>query len=115
MNNKITGNIGEELAVDYLKKNGCRIMDRNVYIAGGEIDIVAVKDKTIVFIEVKYRSTAKFGTPLESITPAKIKALIKSIRTYVAKHHLYGNDMRIDVIGILGDKIEHIKDAFWIN
>ena len=72
------GNLGEYLACQYLKKLGYKILDRNYRIRGGEIDIVAQDRDYLVFIEVKTRNSSEYGLPSESITPWKIKALLKT-------------------------------------
>ncbi|MDE6967228.1 MAG: YraN family protein, partial [Clostridia bacterium] len=69
LNTKNIGNKGEDIAAAYLKRKGYKIVDRNVYIAGGELDIVAVDNNILVFVEVKMRNNNSYGSPLESITP----------------------------------------------
>ena len=112
MNNlfkKEEGELGERLAVEYLKKQGYKILERNFRIRGGEIDIIAIDPSTssgqggdtLVFIEVKTRRSNEFGTPLEAITPWKLRALIKSAQFYKVKHPHLPDLMRIDAIGII--------------
>ncbi|HEX8932313.1 MAG TPA: YraN family protein [Patescibacteria group bacterium] len=72
------GRRGEDLACEYLKKLNFKIIERNFRIRVGEIDIVAIDDLTLVFVEVKTRKTTEFGIPLEQITPWKIKPMIKT-------------------------------------
>src|SRR5688572_24696728 len=79
------GNIGEDLACNYLLKLGYKIIGRNFRIRGGEIDIVASDKEILVFVEVKARFNHKFGLPIESITPWKLKALQKSALFYIQK------------------------------
>src|SRR6185369_1062344 len=103
---KEEGKIGEDIAVEYLKKHGFKIIDRNFLIRGGEIDIVALEysnvteEETLVFIEVKTRRSNEFGTPLEAITPWKIRSLIKTAQFYKVKHPNLPELMRIDAIAI---------------
>lgn len=129
------GKRGEDLACDYLKGKGYKIIERNFRIRGGEIDIVAISPSThdvrsaskaaktgmkeeeaLVFIEVKTRSSSEFGSPFESITPWKVRTLIKSAQFYKIKHPTLPDLMRIDAIGIKIDyqkgttEIEHIKN-----
>ena len=75
MPNRTIGNYGEELACQYLKKQGYKILERNYRIRGGEVDIVARDQDYLVFVEVKARYFHEYGLPSESITPWKIKAL----------------------------------------
>lgn len=100
MDNKNTGNLGEELAVDYLKKQGYKILQRNYRIRGGEIDIIAMDRDYLVFIEVKTRNSYEYGLPSESITPWKIKALLKTALFYTQKIKWGDKGYRIDFISI---------------
>jgi len=95
------GRIGEDLACEYLKKHGFKIIERNFRIRGGEIDIVALDGNTLVFIEVKTRKSTEFGTPFEAITPWKIKSLIKTAQYYKIKHPRLPEALRIDAVGII--------------
>lgn len=118
---KQAGDLGETIAVDYLIKHGFTILERNFRIRGGEIDIIAKEtEKTgedvLVFIEVKTRRSGAFGTPLESITPWKLRSLIKTAQFYRLKRKQLPEQMRIDAIAIMLDsenkpcKIELVKN-----
>ncbi len=112
---KDEGDEGEELAADFLQKKGYKIIERNFRIRGGEIDIIAIFQDTLVFIEVKTRSSNKFGTPLESITPWKLKALIRTAQFYKIKNKNLPDGMRIDAVTVEHDlsgvpQIEHIEN-----
>lgn len=100
MDTKSTGNLGEDLACDYLKKHGYRILERNYRIRGGEIDIVAKDGDYLVFVEVKARNSYKYGPPLESITPWKIKSLLKTALFYVVKTNWGNRPYRLDVVAL---------------
>lgn len=107
MNNQAEGKRGEDLAAEYLKKKGFTILDRNFRIRGGEIDIVALdpstgsgKNSTLAFIEVKTRSSSEFGSPLEAITPWKLRALIKTAQFYKLQHRNLPEAMRIDAVSV---------------
>ena len=117
------GRIGEQLADNYLTKHGYQIIGRNFRLRNGEIDVIAIenpeglpKDKTLVFIEVKTRTTEDFGTPLEAITYYKLKALIRSAEVYKTSHKNLPDSMRIDAIAIIVDldgvlvSLEHVKN-----
>ena len=105
----IQGKIGEDFAESYLKRQGFQIIGRNFRIRGGELDIIAIELsqltglKTLVFIEVKTRTSNDFGTPLEAITYWKLKALIKTAEFYRMKHgHLRLPElMRIDAVSVV--------------
>lgn len=113
---KLTGNYGEQLACEYLKKLGFKILDRNYRIRGGEIDIVCQDKDYLVFVEVKTRYSHEYGLPKESITPWKIKALEKSALFYVQKIDWGDKGYRIDLVSVdfandpQNPEIELIKD-----
>lgn len=115
LNTKNIGNKGENIATEYLIKNGYKIIARNVYIGDGELDIIAKDKNVLVFVEVKMRNSISYGNPLESITESKIKSIIRSAKMYIAANSLYNVQVRFDVIGINGDEINLVKDAFWLN
>ncbi|MBI2019025.1 YraN family protein [Candidatus Daviesbacteria bacterium] len=100
MSNKQTGDQGEDLACEYLQKQGYKILERNYRIRGGEIDIVARDGDTLVFVEVKARSSHEFGPPSESMTPWKIKALVKCAMFYVSKINWGNKEYRLDFVSI---------------
>ncbi len=117
---KTFGNLGEEIAVKYLKKNRYIILERNFNVHGGEIDIIAKKGNYVIFVEVKTRSTNDFGGGLEAVNYTKQQRMLKAAQIYLMK---LGADVpaRFDVIVINGymkgekfkkEKVEHIENAF---
>lgn len=100
MTNKTTGDYGEELACKFLKDNKYKILERNYRISGGEIDIVAKDKDYLVFVEVKTRYSHDFGTPEESITPWKIKALLKTALFYIQKINWGDKGYRLDLVTV---------------
>lgn len=108
--------LGENYAVELLKKKGYRIVERNFRKRYGEIDIIAVKNKTLVFVEVKTRKSSRFGTPLEAITQRKIHELINTAQFYKLIHQELPESMRIDAISVSLnsqneiDRIEHVEN-----
>lgn len=113
MSTKQTGDYGENLACDFLKKLGYKILERNFRIRGGEIDIVAQDNDGLVFVEVKTRHTHEYGDPAEAVTPWKIKFLIRASQFYLLKHKLENDQYRLDVVTIdftKGEKVEHFKN-----
>ena len=100
------GNLAEDLAVEYLMNLGFKIIERNFYSRFGEIDIVASKDETLHFIEVK--SGERFE-PVDNITPNKIEKIIKTINYYIMKNRL-NMPYQIDAIIIKNSKIEYIEN-----
>ncbi len=110
MNNTLTGNKGEDLACEYLKKNRYKILERNFRIRGGEIDIVARDGEYLVFVEVKARHSHEYGPPAESITPWKIRALKKTALFYIMKTKWNDRGYRFDFMGVdFTDDMENPK------
>lgn len=108
---------GEDIAASYLREKGYQIIARNYRLRNGEIDIIAIFDNVLVFIEVKTRSSNEYGSPLEAIGYYKLKALIRTAEVYKHTHPDLPDQMRIDAIGItiLDDtgkefEIEHIEN-----
>lgn len=114
MNNREFGNKGEDIACEYLIKNGYEIIERNKHFSRFcEIDIIAKQKDTLVFVEVKTRKTSNFGTPFESITKTKYNNLKIGVMTYIQESKIKHPNFRIDVIGITLNptlKIEHMKN-----
>ncbi len=94
------GNKGEDLACKYLQKQGYKILERNYRIRGGEIDVVAKDKDTLVFVEVKTRYSHEYGLPLESMTPWKIRSLLKTARFYIQKIGWGDREYRLDFVGV---------------
>ncbi|OAB80394.1 YraN family protein [Cochleicola gelatinilyticus] len=110
------GIIGEQLAVDYLLRNGYEILDRNFRFQKAEIDIIAQKEDTLAIVEVKTRNSAFFGDPQDFVTPSKIKLLVKAANEYVVSNNI-DIETRFDIIAVLKNKhveqIEHFENAFY--
>jgi len=100
MNRKSIGDHGEDIACKYLQKLGYKILERNYRIRGGEIDIVARDKEYMVFVEVKTRYSHEFGLPVESITPWKIKFLLKTAQFYLVKIGWGDKPYRLDFISV---------------
>jgi len=118
--NKELGRIGEEEARNFLIKNNYSIIKSNYTCKCGEIDLIAEKDDYIVFVEVKTRTNANYGFPVESITFRKRKSIIKSAKVFLHQRKAEDSSVRFDVIEVLtGNEkeancnINHIENAFW--
>lgn len=113
MNKREFGSKGEDLACEYLIKNGYEIIDRNVHFSRFcEIDIIAKQKDTLVFVEVKTRKSNDFGTPLEAITKTKYNNIKTGVFSYINETPVKHKNFRIDVIGITLQpelKIVHLK------
>jgi putative endonuclease len=100
--NRFTGTLGEAEAIRYLQNKGYILQDTNFYIRGGEIDLVAQTPRgALAFIEVKARRDLAHGKPYESITPAKLKHLSKSIQLYLLKNKVQGRKLTLEVVSII--------------
>jgi|SRR3989338_5400914 len=108
--------LGEDLACKLLKSKGYKILERNFRKGYGELDIITQLDNLLVFVEVKTRTVERFGTPFESITPWKLKSLIKTGIFYKSLHPNLPEALRMDAVSVILDKdnklknIEHIEN-----
>lgn len=104
----------EHIAQKYLKEKGYIILETNFTCKFGEIDIIALKNSTLIFIEVKGRKNTDFGYPCEYVTPYKIKKIISAANYYLLKNQYNDVTCRFDVIELISSKkqINHIENAF---
>lgn len=117
--NYLSGKKGEKIAQDYLLKNGYQILDTNFRIRQGEIDIIATKNKTLVFVEVKLKNNFSPGLPEEMITPQKIKQIKRTAEYFLFlnpkiknKYNLY----RIDAVCLVLNSLNQVKRiTHWKN
>ena len=111
------GDAAEERACLHLGRSGLTIVERNFRTRGGEIDIVARKGDVLVFVEVRSREVPGFGTPEESVTPAKRRRIVAAARQYLSKVPPSSwREARFDVIAIEGSgdaaALRHYPAAF---
>lgn len=118
LNKKILGNLGEDLAYDFLVEKGYKILERNYVWRKNEVDIIAEdeKERQIVFVEVKTRNTDYFIQPFEAVDFKKQKAIIKVANAYIRSLNI-DLEARFDIISIIQTEnetpnIEHIVGAF---
>lgn len=110
MINQAIGKKGEDLAADYLRKQGYRIIERNFRIRGGEIDIVATDNGILAYIEVKTRSNHAYGLPEESVGFHKLRFLERASKFYRARRRNLPIQERIDVVAVdLSEKEPQIR------
>jgi putative endonuclease len=103
MNNSTRGRLGEDIAVEALRKRGYRILIRNYRFGKAEVDIIAQKDSVLAFVEVKWRSNNLFGDPQSFVSKQQQKRLIAAADHYVRSNDLDIN-VRFDVVTILEKK-----------
>ncbi len=110
------GKAGEDAAVAYLEKNDYAIRHRNWRRGHLEIDIVAIKNNEIIFIEVKTRKDNDYGEPFEAVDAKKATRLMRAADTYIKLYEL-DQSIRFDILSVTGDgtnfEIEHIEEAFY--
>ncbi|MBI4284231.1 MAG: YraN family protein [Chloroflexi bacterium] len=97
---KDTGILGEKLAKDFLKKRGYRILETNYRCPHGEIDIVARHKDSLVFIEVRTKTSLEFGSPEESITSTKKARMRATALYYQQTHDGLPQSWRIDLVAV---------------
>jgi putative endonuclease len=114
---KSLGRLGEDLACEYLERNGFMIVERNYRTQSGEIDVIARRKNCEVFVEVKARRTGDYGEPEEAVTGTKVRRIRGVASEYLGEKGL-GKDVRFDVVSVLLDgkgnleDLRHIPDAF---
>ncbi|HCW92777.1 MAG TPA: YraN family protein [Flexistipes sinusarabici] len=106
------GKEGEKKAEQFLREKGYQIIARNYRTPVGEIDIIAEKNGELVFIEVKKRSSSKFGIGAEAVTAQKQNKIIRSAQLYMKRFCEGETNCRFDVISIDAKNIRHIENAF---
>ena len=111
------GKLGEEMAKKYLMKKGYKVLQHHYCLRGGEIDLIVKKREMLIFVEVKTRTSDKFGAPEESINYFKQKKLNKAIRNYLFLKDINNLSYQFDVISIILHKqrkkalIKHFKNV----
>ena len=110
------GELGEQLATDYLIAKGYEIVSRNYVFQKAEIDIIAKHDNMMICVEVKTRNSDFFGDPQEFVTPSKIKLLVKAMDAFITENDIE-LETRFDIIAVLKNKttqqLTHYEDAFY--
>ncbi len=109
MKRRDTGILGEKIAKDFIKKRGYRILETNYRCPEGEIDIIARHRDFLVFIEVRTKRSRDFGSPEESITPAKMERLRTVAARYRQTHDNLPASWRIDVVAVELDQRDNIS------
>jgi len=111
-----TGKLGEDKAAAFLQDKGYEILVLNYRFRHSEIDIIAKKNKILIFVEVKTRTNVSFGMPEEFVDATKRRLILKAAEQYIFDTDWHG-DIRFDVISVIitqhTTQIEHIEDAFY--
>jgi putative endonuclease len=113
---QLLGKEGERVAEQYLKKKGFKLVERNYRCAVGELDLIVLDGRVVVFVEVKTRSGHGYGSPLEAVAFRKQRKIIQAAQYFLNEKKLHQRDARFDVVGIswAGREpvVEHIENAF---
>ena len=115
--NKIIGNLGENIAAQYLHEKGYTLLEKNWRYQHLEIDIIASKNKKLHIVEVKTRTSAIFGNPEESVDNAKMKHLKTAAEAYMYQHPNW-QQLQFDVVAItlkkgIATEILLLEDVYW--
>lgn len=113
-NKRKVGAKWEKVVAEYLEDKGYMILQMNYRTRYSEIDVIAEDGEFLVFIEVKYRKTASAGNPVEAVDNRKIARIRNAALYYLRDNHyiIDNTNIRFDVVGILGNEIKHIINAF---
>lgn len=107
---KKLGNKGEGIAAQYLRSRGYQIIDRNYHSRYGEIDLIAKQEDYMIFVEVKTRTSERFGMPEASVTAEKLEKINNTGLLWLQDHPEAPDNWRIDVIAIVMDKAHQVTD-----
>lgn len=110
----------ENLALKHLQTKGLHFIERNIHCRAGEVDLLMRDADTLIFVEVRFRNSANYGSAVESVTPAKQARIINTAKHYLHKHELWSHNVRFDIVAIepvtgrlfKTHRIEWIKAAF---
>lgn len=113
---QVLGRDGERVAEQFLKQKGFKIVERNYRCAAGELDLIALDRRVVVFVEVKTRTGLGYGTPLEAVAYRKQQKMIQAAQYFLSEKGLHQRDARFDVVGVTWPGrepvVEHIENAF---
>lgn len=116
---QVLGKKGEKIAEQYLKTKGYKLVARNYRCPLGELDLIALDRRVIVFIEVKTRTGHRFGTPIEAVEFRKQQKMIRVAQYFLSEKRLHQREARFDVVGISWPQrepvVEHIENAFELS
>lgn len=112
------GELGERIAARFLRRKGLIILRRRVRDRYGEIDLIALEGRRVIFVEVKTRASIRHGTPVEAVDHIKQQRLHRAANFFLKRHHLWDAPTRFDIVSVEwppNDRwptIVHIEDAF---
>lgn len=110
------GRFGEDVAAEHLSAAGLTVLARNWRCRDGELDLIAVDDGVLVVVEVKTRTSASYGRPVEAVRPAKAARIRRLAMRWLAEDERYWPQVRFDVVGVqrtsAAPVVEHLRGAF---
>jgi len=113
---QLLGKEGERVAEQYLRSKGYTLVERNYRCHGGELDLIVLDRRVLVFVEVKTRTGHGFGSPFEAVEARKQQRMIRAAQFFLSQKGLHQRDARFDVIGVSWPGrepvVEHIENAF---
>ena len=104
---------GEKEAASFLRQRGYKIIDHRARILNGDIDIIALDNRTVVFVEVRSRTSTRHGHPVETIDLRKKRRIISLANAYIKQHRMKNYSYRIDVVTVLFVKSESHRKTWW--
>ncbi|MBT6054041.1 MAG: YraN family protein [Planctomycetaceae bacterium] len=105
---------GEKEAASFLRQRGYKIIDHRARILNGDIDIIALDNRTVVFVEVRSRTNTKHGHPVETINSRKKRRIVYLANAYIKQHKLKNCSYRIDVVTVLFVKSDSRQKTWWL-
>ena len=113
------GALGETIAERWLRGSGWRVLQRRFRSGHRDIDLIAEREGTVAFVEVKARQGGWFGGPLEAVNWRKRRELVRSASIWIDRHGRVGESYRFDVIGVIlderGVRVRHVENAFGVS
>jgi len=103
----------ETRAAWWYRRRGYRVLDRNVWVGGAELDLVVRRGRVLAFVEVKSKAGEGHGDPLEMVTPVKVERIRRAALTWLRNHReTAGLEVRFDVVAVRRGRIEQVPGAF---
>ncbi len=109
---QVLGAAGEDLSAAWYEARGYRVLARNWRCREGELDLVMRTGTTLVFCEVKTRTSLAFGSPLEAVTPVKQRRIRRLGAAWLQETGVHANNVRFDVAAVLDGSVEVVENAF---